>query len=402
MSDTVVLAFSGGLDTSYCVPVLIERGYDVVTLHVGTDASAEVEAQTVRERALELGAADHVYHDASGELWDRFVTPFVMGGVAYQDQYPLLCSDRYEIASRAAALAETIGARAVAHGCTAMGNDQVRFDLTLRMCSDLPVLAPIRDLQGVTDRARAYEIEYLRQRGFAVDDKAKRYTINTNLLGATLSGDEIDRFEAPSDQARVLTAPPAQWPSEPERITLEFHRGVCTGITGTDHTGPEVLSALNTMLGAHGVGRACYTGDTVVGLKGRIVFEAPGLTALLTAHRALEELTLTREQNHFKPVVARKWTELVFSGLYHEPLTADLEAMIASTQANVSGRVTLEAFKGTVHAVAIDADNPLVSEDASYAQHASWSGADAAGFIRITGNAPMLGCAAAKHKAVLA
>ena len=380
--------------------MLIERGFDVVTLHVGTDASAEQEAQSIRERAVELGASDHVYHDASEELWDRFVTPFVMGGVSYQDQYPQLCSDRYAIASKAAELAKSIGAIAIAHGCTAMGNDQVRFDLTLRMCSDLPILAPIRDLQGVTDQARAYEIEYLRERGFSVDAQVKRYTINTNLLGATLSGDEIDRFEPPSDAARVLTAPPEEWPDEPHRYTLAFEHGVCVGIAGTVLEGPAVLSTLNTTLGAHGVGRACYTGDTVVGLKGRIVYESPGLAALLVAHRALEELTLSREQVHFKPTVARKWTELVFGGLYHEPLVADLESMITSTQANVTGSVEIEAFKGTVRAVAIDALNPLVCEEASYAQQAPWSSSDAEGFIKITGNAPFLGSTAPKAKAV--
>jgi argininosuccinate synthase len=392
MQPQVVLAFSGGLDTSFCVPYLIEKGYRVVTLYVDTGGSDEAARAAIRARALELGAAEHVEHDASGELWEDFVVPFVMGGVCYQDRYPLLCSDRYAIAARSVSLAREIGAKAIAHGCTAMGNDQVRFDQSLRCLSNLPIIAPIRELQGRTEAPRAYEAEFLEHRGFSVPAGAKRYTMNENLLGATISGSEIDRFEAPSEDARVLTAPPAAWPSTPIEAVLAFEEGRCVALDGHTMPGAAILAELNARFGACGVGRGIYTGDTVIGLKGRIVFEAPGLTALLTAHKALEEITLSKEQNGFKPAVARRWTELVYSGFYFEPLRADLEAFLTASQRFVTGEVTLSAIGGQCHAVRVRADEPLTRAGATYAQHADWSAADAEGFIRLLGNSSAIAC----------
>ena len=279
-----------------------------------------------------------------------------------------------------------------------MGNDQVRFDHTLRMLSPLPVIAPIRDLQAVSDAPREYEIAYLSQRGFEVAADVRRYTMNENLLGATISGSEIDRFEPPSEDARVLTAPATAWPSTPERISLGFYAGRCVAIDGMETPGPILLNSLNTRLGAIGVGRGIYTGDTIIGLKGRIVFEAPGLTALLSAHRALEEITLTKEQNQFKPGIARKWTDLVYSGFYYEPLRADLETMIRSTQQGVSGEVIIEAFAGSCRAIQVTADRPLVDPNAVYAQHAGWSAADAEGFIKLLGTSSAMAATHIEHK----
>ena len=386
MPPTVVLAFSGGLDTSFCIPYLIDKGYRVVTLFVDTGGVGPQAVKAVEARALDLGAARHYTHDASEELWDDFVTPFVMGGESYQGQYPLLCSDRYAIAGAVAALADELEADAVAHGCTAMGNDQIRFDHTLRCLSTKPVLAPIREIQAVTTTPRDYEITYLEALGHTVSADVKRYTINENLLGATISGSEIDRFQAPGPGARRLTAAPEHWPAEPVRATLRFENGQCVALDDQALHGRIMLRDLNRRFGACGVGRGLYTGDTVIGLKGRIVYEAPGLTALLTAHRALEEVSLTKEQNSFKPLTARKWTELLYAGFYHEPLRADLEALIRSTQENVTGTVELEAIGACCTAVAIDADHSLQHPGAVYAQSATWSAAEAEGFIKLLGN----------------
>ncbi len=215
MQPTAVLAFSGGLDTSFCVPFLIEKGYRVVTVFVDTGGGDPQSNKLIEQRALDLGASAHRTHNASRELWDQFVVPFVMGGVPYQDQYPLLCSDRYAIAAAVATIAEEVGAEVVAHGCTAMGNDQVRFDHSLRCLTALPVIAPIREVQALSDSPRDYEIAYLEERGHEVSADVKRYTINENLLGATISGSEIDRYEAPGAGARRLTSPPEEWPTEP-------------------------------------------------------------------------------------------------------------------------------------------------------------------------------------------
>ncbi len=391
---TVVLAFSGGLDTSFCVPYLIEKGYRVVTLFVDTGGVGPDGADRIAHRARELGAAEHVTVDASQALFDTFVTPFVMGGVRYQDRYPLLCSDRYQIVAETVRLAHERGADAVAHGCTAMGNDQVRFDQSVRCLTDLPIEAPIRDIQALTKSPRAYEIDELRKRGFEVSAEARRYTINENLLGVTISGSEIDAMGAPGDQARKITRPRPDWPAEPLRVAIGFERGRVVAIDAVPTDGPTILRDLNRRFGDYGVGRGIYTGDTIVGLKGRIVFECPGLEALLVAHKALEELTLTKAQNEFKPAVARRWTELVFGGMFHEPLRADLETFIRATQATVTGEVVVETSGGSCEAVEVRTDHALIRAGATYAQHADWSAADAEGFIRIHGQSAVLGAAA--------
>lgn len=388
----VVLAFSGGLDTSYCVPHLREQGHEVITLFV--DTGGPVDADAIAARARELGAVEHVTVDGADALWETFVVPFVKGGAKYADRYPLLCSDRYVIVEEAVRLAHERGAGAVAHGCTAMGNDQVRFDHSIRCLTDLPILAPIREIQAVTDAPRSYEIEALRARGFEVAADARRYTINENLLGTTISGSEIDGYGAPGPRTRRMTAAPAAWPSAPLRATIGFERGRATTLDGAPVDGPALIGRLNAAFGAFGVGRGIYTGDTIVGLKGRIVFECPGLEVLLVAHKALEELTLTRAQNAVKPGIARTWTELVFAGQFHEPLRHDLEAFIASTQANVTGSVDVETHGGACDAVAVRAERPLVRAGATYAQHADWTAVEAEGFIRISGQSSVMGAAA--------
>jgi len=386
MPDTVVLAFSGGLDTSYCVLDLIARGYRVVTLFVDTGGVGPDKAAWIERRAIELGAAEHCAVDGSQMLWDDFVVPFVMGGALYAGQYPLLCSDRTVIAAEVAALAEAIDADAVAHGCTAMGNDQVRFDLALRSLTGLPILAPIRDLQGSTASPRAYEIDKLAQAGFSVAADASRYSINENLLGVTMSGSEIDEFGAPDEaQTRRMTAPRSAWPEQSLRVALTFERGALIAVDGERGTGPAMLHALNRHFGAYGVGRRIYTGDTVIGLKGRIVFEAPGLFAILTAHRALAEMTMTKSQSAFAPLVSGKWSELVYSGLFHDPLRVDLERFIRSTQERVTGEVALTSDGGDCAAVAVHSANTLTDTGAVYAQSADWTATEAEGFIKLFG-----------------
>ena len=289
------------------------------------------------------------------------------------------------------AIAGRMGAGAIAHGCTAMGNDQFRFDQSLRSLCDLPVLAPIREIQSQAEAIRPFEMAYLKDRGFEVPEHYRRYTINENLLGTTISGSEIDEFERPGEDTFRLCRPRDRWPEAPLRSTIEFRGGIPRSLDGEPMTGPEMLARLNRAYGDYGVGRGIYTGNTIVGLKGRIVFECPGLEVLLVAHRGLEELTLTKAQASFKQQAAREWTELVFGGFFHEPLRRDLESFLASNQRNVEGTVTIETSGGTCEAVAIDTDRGLIAEDAVYAQKAGWSAEDAAGFIRIHGNASALG-----------
>jgi argininosuccinate synthase len=348
----------------------------------GVDAD---ERAYIEQRAAELGAASHVTVDGGPAIWDGFVKPFVMAGEGYQGQYPLLVSDRYLIVDAALKRADEIGTRVIGHGCTGMGNDQVRFDLAVKAAGDYEIVAPIREIQKEHTQTRAYEQAYLEERGFEVRAKQKAYTINENLLGLTMSGGEIDRWEAPGDGARGWCAPRAEWPATPLRVSLRFEQGEAVALDGKAMAGAELLAKLNGLFAAYGVGRGIYTGDTTIGLKGRIIFEAPGLAALLTAHRALEEAVLTKHQNRFKPEVARKWVELVYEGFYNDPLKADLEAFLASSQAMVNGEVQIETQGGRVDAVAVRSPHLLHAKGATYAQSADWGVAEAEGFIRLYG-----------------
>ncbi|MHB8570872.1 MAG: argininosuccinate synthase domain-containing protein, partial [Metallibacterium sp.] len=188
MSQDIVLAFSGGLDTSFCVPYLREQGYAVHTVFADTGGVDAAERATIEARARELGVASHVTIDGGPAIWEGFVKPFVWAGEGYQGQYPLLVSDRYLIVAATLRRARELGARAIAHGCTGMGNDQVRFDLTVKALSDLTIVAPIREIQKEHTQTRAYEQAYLEQRGFGVRARHNQYTINENLLGLTMSG----------------------------------------------------------------------------------------------------------------------------------------------------------------------------------------------------------------------
>ncbi len=385
MSKDIVLAFSGGLDTSFCVPYLAERGWSVHTVFADTGGVGEDELAYIEARAKELGVASHVTIDGGPALWEHFVKPFVWAGEGYQGQYPLLVSDRYLIVEAVIKRAAELGTRSIAHGCTGMGNDQVRFDLTVKALGDFDIVAPIREIQKEHTAVRAYEQEYLKQRGFDVRAKQQAYTINENLLGVTLSGGEIDRWQAPGEEARGWCRPSGEWPSEPLRVKIGFARGEAHTLNGERIVGHMLLARLNQLFAEYGVGRGLYTGDTTIGLKGRIVYEAPGLAALLAAHRALEEAVLSKHQNRFKPDVARKWVELVYEGFFHDPLKADLEAFLESSQRCVEGEVTLETRGGRVDAVAVASSHLLNAGGATYAQAADWGVAEAEGFIKLFG-----------------
>ena len=384
-SKDIVLAFSGGLDTSFCVPWLKERGWNVHTVFADTGGVDAEERACIEQRAAELGVASHVTVDGGPALWSGFVKPFVWAGEGYQSQYPLLVSDRYLIVDAALARAKDLGTNAVAHGCTGMGNDQVRFDLAVKASGDYRIVAPIREIQKEHTQTRAYEQAYLEERGFGVRGKQKAYTINENLLGVTLSGGEIDAWEAPGEGARGWCARREQWPAEPLETTLRFVGGEAVAIDDNEMPGEKILARLNTMFAQYGVGRGLYTGDTTIGLKGRIVYEAPGLVALLAAHRALEEAVLSKQQNRFKPEAGRKWVEIVYEGFFHDPLKTDLEAFLASSQRMVNGEVVLRTNGGRVDAVAVRSPHILNSKGATYAQSADWGVEEAEGFIKLFG-----------------
>jgi len=381
----VVLAFSGGLDTSYCVLELCARGYEVHTVFVDTGGLSVDEVSWIKERAISLGACQHHHLDASQQIWDEFVVPLVWSQSRMLGEYPMLCSDRYLIVSLSLQLCDRLGTHYFAHGCTGMGNDQLRFDQTVRSLGDYEILAPIRDLQKQSGNIRDIEIEYLKNAGFSVPGKVSRYSINENLLGVTISGSEIDEFKAPGTETWQRCRPRDEWPEQPLRLSISFEKGKAVAIDGRQMAGPELLQELNEQFGRYGVGRHIYTGDVTIGLKGRIAFECPGIDALLLAHQALEDCVNTRFQNQFRAQVAQRWAELVYSGFFYEPHKQDLEAYLSSSQSYVSGTVTLETNGGSMHAVAVKSDFIIQDPNAVYAQSCTWSPEEAEGFIKLTG-----------------
>ncbi|MEM9988144.1 MAG: argininosuccinate synthase domain-containing protein [Pseudomonadota bacterium] len=389
MSKSVVLAFSGGLDTSYCVAALKEEGYKVYTYYVHSGSADPRAEENIAARAKELGAEDHQTMDAGPALWDEIVIPFLAGGTRRQGRYPILCADRYLIAKLGVELAEKVGADTIAHGCTGMGNDQVRFDVSFAALTDKKILAPIRDIQD-KDNVRDYEIGFLKERGFDVPERASRFSVNENLLGATLSGGPIDEWGIPEDDARVMTAMPADWPAIPLDLKIQFEEGRPVALDGKALPGARMLKALNEALGPYGVGYDIYTGDTLVGLKGRIVFEAPGIFALEAAHTALCEAVSSSAQNAFRRTVGEAWVDLVYDGRFYDPLRDDLEGYLASSQRRTTGEVTLRTSGGAVHAVAVDTPFILQAKGSVYAQKAAWSGAEAEGFTRLSGQSTQL------------
>lgn len=393
-NKNIVLAFSGGLDTSFCVPYLIDQGYEVTTIFVDSGGVSEAEKKQIRERALSLGAVDHVEESIAEELWQDVITPLIWGGHWYQNQYPLLCSDRYLIVAACLKLCDKLGTNLFSHGCTGMGNDQVRFDLAVQCLGDYDIVSPIREIQKLTSEVRQFEKQYLIDKGFSVSDKVSAYSVNENLLGATISGSEIDEWKKPSDESYLITAPIVDVNKENTLVSFEFKNGDLVALNDkvieTDYSGEQVMQYLNQLVGSYSIGRGLYTGDTSIGLKGRIAFEAPALVALKAAHVALEQSVLSKAQNRFKSSIAEKWTELVYEGFYYEPLKKDLEAFLKSSQSQVTGKVTLELKPGNLSAVEVESKNILIDSGSVYAQSASWNIEEAIGFIKLFGKSTVM------------
>lgn len=390
MSERVVLAFSGGLDTSYCVLALKEQGFEVHTAFVDTGGIDADQKTWIAERARALGAAEHHELDAGQALWDQFVVPLLWSGARMLEQYPMLCSDRYVIVQKCLKLADELGTTHFAHGCTGMGNDQLRFDQSVRSLGDYTIHAPIRELQRETRNVRAHELKLMADAGVEVPESSSRYSINENLLGVTLSGQEVDEFGAPGEDTRVWCRPRSEWPGQPLELTIGFEAGRAVSLDDNVLAGPDLLAELNRRFGGYGVGRHIYTGDVSIGLKGRIVFECPGIDALMIAQRALREAVNTRLQNQFQQTIAQRWAELVYTGFFFEPHKRDLETYLESANEYVTGVVRLASDGGEVHATALGSRYILRDPEAVYAQSAGWSPEEAEGFVKLLGQSSTL------------
>ena len=381
----IVLAFSGGLDTSFCVPYLIDQGFEVHTIFVNSGGTSENEEKKISKRAYELGAKKHINVSIETSLWKEIIKPLVWSGSLYQDKYPALCSDRYLIVSEAIKLCKKLNTKYISHGCTGMGNDQVRFDLSIQAFGNYKTITPIREIQNKVTDVRGYEQEYLKSKGFKVSTLHSKYSINENLMGATVSGSEIDDWKEPSKESYILCSTPDKFPSKSKKLEIEFSKGEAKKINGKSMKGPDLLRMLNKIGGKYGIGRELFAGDTIIGIKGRFLFESPGISILQRSHRALEEAIFTDKQNNFKPLIGKRWVELVYGGFYFDPLTKNLENFLEDIQKPVTGKVTVLLTAGKVEAVAVDSKKILVSKDAVYAQSASWGVEESAGFIKLLG-----------------
>jgi argininosuccinate synthase len=380
MAEKVVLAFSGGLDTSFCVLHLQEKGFDVITATIDTGGLSKEELKYIENRSKELGAVKHYFVDAKEEIFDEIISYIIKANALYEGVYPLMCSDRYTIGKHLIEIAKKEKAGAVAHGCTGAGNDQVRIDITtMCLAPDLKIIAPIREL-GIR---RQQEIEYLEKKGFKVKSAVKKYTINENVFGRTISGSEIDENKEPSEEVWVLSR---VLKKEPEHVKISFEEGIPVALNGKKMPGIEILQKLNEVAGAHGYGRGLYVEDETVGIKGFQAFEAPGLLLLIEAHRALERLVLTRQQLATKVSLENIYADLSYRGLFYEPVMRDIEAFVDSTQKFVTGETVMKLDCMSAIQVSVSSPYSLIREEiARYAQAATWKGSDAEAFIKMYG-----------------
>jgi len=400
----IALAFSGGLDTSFCVPYLRETtDEDVHTVVVDTGGFSPDELAAVEARALALGAASHTAVDARAELFEGVLSYLVKGNVLRGGVYPLCVGPERVVQARALVeAAGRLGAHTVAHGSTGAGNDQVRFDTALRLLAatrldaPLDVLTPIRTL-GLTREAST---DFLTERGFAVEAKTTAYSINRGLWGTTIGGRETHTPDGElPEEAWPDTVAPAAAPDAPLRLVVHFAKGVPVGLDGEGVAPVALVERLNRLGAQHGFGRGIHVGDTILGIKGRVAFEAPAALLLIAAHRELEKLVLTRFQLTQKAGLGDFYGQLLHEGHYFDPVMRDVEAFLDSSQGRVTGTVTVELFKGALRV--IGAASPYSLFDAGVARYgetnALWDGRDAEGFSRLYGVQAYLAALAARR-----
>ncbi len=379
-SAPVALAFSGGLDTSYCVPRLAESGWTVHTVYVNTGGSSPVEREEIRKQAQAVGAAAHHEVDARQEVYHRFVRFLIQGNVLRGEVYPLsVAAERTQQALSLVEAARKIGARAVAHGSTGAGNDQVRFDVALRVLApDLQIITPIRD-EGIQ---REQALAFLASRGLPVPSKAGDYSINRGLWGTTWGGGWThDTWAGPPDE---LLEPPAGTPA-PSEIVLGWEEGLPSTLDGRPLNGPGLIQQLGDIAESYAIGRGIHVGETALGIKGRIGFEAGAALLLIGAHRELEKLVLTKWQVFWKDQLGRFYGDRLHEGQYFDPALRDIEALITSSQSRVTGETRLRLGPGRFHVVGTRSPHSMMDRTvATYGEeNRLWTGAEARAFAHV-------------------
>lgn len=381
----IILAFSGGLDTSFCVPWLKENyDRDVITACVDTGGIDADAAVALEERALALGAIEHILIDAKEAFFDTVIRHLIAGNVLRGNAYPLCVgAERGLQAEKLALLAKARRATTVAHGCTAAGNDQVRFEVALRTLNPgLDVLAPVRDNSWVRDD----QLAYLQQNNMPLPAQGSAYSINRGLWGITIGGQETLTSEGSiPESAWVLSANAFAAPKEPTRHTLEFEQGIPVALDAQKLSPVALIEALEKLAGEYGIGRGIHLGDTVLGTKGRVAFEAPAAITLITAHRELEKLVLSAQQARIKDSVAAVYGDLVHEGKQLDLACDDIEALLTSSQRRVTGSVNFALRPGQLFIEGVESKHSLLAATKGvYGEAAGeWTPADALGYARV-------------------
>jgi argininosuccinate synthase len=383
--DKVILAYSGGLDTSVAVKWINETyGLDVVAYTCDLGQGQDIEA--IRRKALATGAVDAIAEDVRNLFVDYFVFPALMAGASYEGKYPLATAlGRPLIAQRMVHFARQHGATAVAHGCTGKGNDQVRFDVTFQtLAPELKIIAPVREWRWT----RTEELEYARKHGIALEAASEKiFSTDQNLWGRSIEAGVLeDPWVEPPREAFEWTTDPRSAPDDPEEVEIAFDRGKPVALNGREMDGVPLIQQLNAIAGRHGAGRIDHVENRLVGIKSREIYEAPAALVLHEAHREVEFLTLSKDALRFKTHVSQAYADLIYNGLWFSALHQDLMAFVVSNQRYVTGQVRLRLYKGGLHVLGRRSEFSLYRHElATYEKGDQYDIAAAQGFIKIHG-----------------
>jgi argininosuccinate synthase len=384
LRSTVVLAYSGGLDTSVCIKWLQEK-YSAEVVTVTLDLGQQDSLGEVEDKAYLLGAKNHYTIDAKEEFVSDYVFPAIKANAMYEGKYPLSTAlGRPLIAKILVDVATKEGAGAVAHGCTGKGNDQVRIDITVRSLNpSLKVIAPVREW----NMSRDEEIKFAQSHGIPVKPSRSIYSVDQNLWGRSVESGPLEAPEnEPMPDVFEWTKLPEDAPDVPGYLDLEFTDGIPTAVNGTKMPGKDLIGLVNSFAGSHGVGVIDHIEDRLVGIKSREIYECPAAVAIIEAHRDLEKLVLTRHELSFKARVEQEWAWLVYSGLWLEPLKKDLDRFIEGTQHRVTGSVRLKLYKGSVRVAGRSSKHSIYDVGLStYNKNSTFDQRNAVGFIELWG-----------------
>ncbi len=379
--DKAVLAYSGGLDTSVCIKYLQNlHNYDVVTVTV--DCGQNDDFEEIEKKSKTIGAIKHVYIDAKEEFAINYVIPCIKANGLYQNKYPLATAlARPLIAAKAMKVADTEGATAIAHGCTGKGNDQIRFDVTMRALNPkLKIIAPIRDMNLTRDD----EIKFAVEQDIPISAIATKYSVDLNIWGRAIEGGNIeDPYSEPPEDAFQLVKFDN---NNVGYLELEFKSGTPIAVDGKYMAINSLIEYVNTKVGSFGVGIIDHIEDRVIGIKSREVYEAPAATAIIEAHKDLEKMVLTMHEIQFKQIVDQQWSWIIYAGLWYDPLRTDLDKFIDATQKRVTGKVKLKLQKGSLHVVGRESPYSLYRNDlATFGAGSKFDQGLAKGFVELWG-----------------